>query len=549
MKIFSRLFLRLRPVGLPGAFLIALLQRTPVVRVAVLADEMVASSSVGAVLRSAVAVAASLGAVHALAGATTLSVSSGTSSGITFAAGSSGTVAFGTFGTQSQPASWSISGPFPPGMKFSSGSNSLTAAGTINTPNGVLVLSGTPTTAGSYAMQLVAYEGSNRTLTRSPTYTYTVTVTGNVAPAIVVQPTNQSASVGGLVTLSASASGSPSPTFQWLHNGSNVPGGTSSTLQIGSVQPIDAGIYWAAATNSAGTATTQSVIVGVRTAALVAGNGVILNTDVPHPNGNHYDLVLPTGTAESITNRTQGRTIRTSFIDLNDNIVQVEFAGGGTLSLVFDAPSGPAEPTKYNQPGVSYMKGHAGIVITDAGETTNVSVFSVGRATAFDPTGGYNILFPVSSTNDPANNGSPLFAGQTTPQTDGFANIAFIAISSGNGQFGGVRASNVRFFATKGFTGVYAPGVTFQGPLFIGNIDAFDAATPVIQAGSVSDARITGGNLAQDNSASVQISGISQLKFTDGQSSHGVLQPAQANQGRLTQNGTDVTALVVAPAP
>jgi hypothetical protein len=228
----------------------------------------------------------------------------------------------------------------------------------------------------------------------------------------------------------------------------------------------------------------------------------------------------------------------------------VEFAGHGTLSLVLDASSGPAEPLKYSQPGVSYMKGHAGIVIAGADETTNVTVFSVGRATAFDPTGGFNILLPPSDTNDPANNGSSLFAGQTSLQTDGVADIAFIAISSTNGQFGGVRASNAHLFGTKGLVGVYAPGVTFQGPLFIGDLDAFDAATPVIQVGSVNDARVTGGDLYQDNGKAVQVSGVSQLRFTDGKTSHGVLQPAQTNQARLEQNGADVTGqVVVNPSP
>ena len=37
------------------------------------------------------------------------------------------------------------------------------------------------------------------------------------------------------------------------------------------------------------------------------------------------------------------------------------------------------------------------------------------------------------------------------------AGLAFIAISSTNGKFGGVRASNGSFYATNGLTGVYAP--------------------------------------------------------------------------------------------
>jgi hypothetical protein len=225
--------------------------------------------------------------------------------------------------------------------------------------------------------------------------------------------------------------------------------------------------------------------------------------------------------------------------------VQVEFSGHGSLSLVLDDSTGPAAPVNYNQPSVSYMKGHAGIVIAGADETTNVSVFSVGRATAFDPTGHYDITKPISATNDPATNGNPIFQVQSLPVYDGIADIAFIAILSTDGKFGGLRTANANYFAHRGLTGVYAPGVEFRGPVYIGNIDAFDDANPVIQVGSVTDARITGGDLYQDNHAAVQVSGLTKLKFTAGGDSGGNPLPAKTNHAVLQQDGVDVTAQVV----
>ena len=47
------------------------------------------------------------------------------------------------------------------------------------------------------------------------------------------------------------------------------------------------------------------------------------------------------------------------------------------------------------------------------------------------------------------------------------ADVAVVAISSTNGKFGGLRAANASFFATKGLTGIYAPGIDFAGPVFI----------------------------------------------------------------------------------
>ena len=211
-----------------------------------------------------------------------------------------------------------------------------------------------------------------------------------------------------------------------------------------------------------------------------------------------------------------------SYIDMNDDIVQVEFSGAGTLTLVLDAPTGPALPQKYNQ-NVQYLRGHAGIILTDANATTNLTVFSVGRA--------------VPGSN-PA-----LYRDDVT--YDGMAGLAFIAITSTDGQFGGLRAANANFYATRGLTGVYAPDVRFSGPVFVGEITAVDDATPVLRIGSGGDVRITGGDLSQSNNRAVQVSGISQLKFTAGSSSHGTNFPVQTNQGRLEQDGVDITSQIV----
>ena len=355
-----------------------------------------------------------------------------------------------------------------------------------------------------------------------------MTVAASSVPAI---PTTLTATVGAGATV------------QWQRNGTNVSGATSASLSLASVQSADAGLYGAVVTTG-GTATTQPFIVGVSSAAKVVGTGDELQpVDIRHPNGNIFDQILLSGAAATIT-ADAGQATRVSYIDLTNDIVQIEFSGAGTLSIILDNSFGPAQPANYNQ-AVNYMKGHAGIVIAGADETTNVSAFSVGRATAFDPTGTYNILLAPSATNVPANNGSSLFVGHTTTSYDGLADLAFIAISSTNGKFGGIRAANASFFATKGFTGIYAPGIAFSGPVFIGDINASNSAAPVLVIGSSPDTRITGGDLLQTNGQAVAVAGLTQLKFTAGTTSHGATLPAQVNQAVLRQSGADVTAQVV----
>ncbi|MEO5959555.1 MAG: serine hydrolase, partial [Opitutaceae bacterium] len=174
-----------------------------------------------------------------------------------------------------------------------------------------------------------------------------------------------------------------------------------------------------------------------------------------------------------------------------------------------------------------YMKGHAGIVVTGANATTNLSVFSVGRGNAVN---------------------QAFFRDDVT--YDGLADIAFVAISSADGKFGGLRTANASYFATRGVAGIYAPGVEFGGPVLIGDINAADAATPTLAIGAGADVRIAGGDLFQSNGRAVQVAGLVQLKFTAGGTSHNGALPVQTNKAVLEQNGADVTAQIVAyPAP
>ncbi|MBL9206607.1 MAG: DUF1800 family protein [Opitutaceae bacterium] len=343
------------------------------------------------------------------------------------------------------------------------------------------------------------------------------------AQVVNVPPQSQSVTAGASTILSVGAAGT-ALTYQWQRNGVSIPNGTEPALLILNVQPETTGIY-TVVVSSGTNSVSASAVLALASGAKIIGAGREVGTDIRHPTGNIYDQILLEGTAATIT-ADPGQVTRISYVDLNNDIVQVEFAGAGALTLVLDSPTGPATPILYNQPTVAYMKGHGHITIADANETTNVSVFSVGRANAVN---------------------QALFKSDVV--YDGVADIAFVGVHSTNGKFGGIRTANSSFFAAVGATGVVAPTVQFLGPVFLGDINAFDTASPMLVLGSAADVRITGGDLLQSNSRPVQVGGFSQLRFTDGSTSHGTLIPAQTISGRLVQGAIDMTNTLTGKSP
>ncbi|MBA3848656.1 MAG: hypothetical protein C0502_01515 [Opitutus sp.] len=373
-----------------------------------------------------------------------------------------------------------------------------------------------------------AYIGMDAAPSPWPMHRQNVRRTGrrllSVAPAVSMAPASVSAVLDAPAAVGVEVQGPENMTFQWSRNGVNLNGQTRSTVTFERLTTQNAGVYSVAVDSPLGPVSGGAAIVGPTITAKVNGRGTEVGQNILHPNGNIFDQILLEGDAASFT-ADAGQITRLSYIDANDDIVQVEFSGAGTVSILLDSATPPAPPVKYNQ-AVNYVKGQATIVVVGADETTNLSVFSVGKATAVN---------------------QALFKADTA--YDGRADIACVAIQSPTGRFGGLRTANTRFTATRGLTGVYAPGVNFSGPVFVGDIAASDNASPVLRLGSAGDVRIAGGELLQPNSRAVQVSGITQLRFTAGGDSHGNLLPAKNNRARLEESGIDVTSrIVVNPA-
>jgi hypothetical protein len=335
---------------------------------------------------------------------------------------------------------------------------------------------------------------------------------------IVLPLSDQYVQTGNDATFTVATPATTGATVQWQRNGRNigVPS-TAMSLTVPNVQPTAAGLYTAVVTTATGTTTSQAAVLVPGGRTKIVGDAREIGSDIHHPNGNIYDQMLLTGPAATVQ-ADPGQVTRISFIDLNDDIVQVEFSGQGALTILLDNASGPGAAVKYLQPDIQYMKGHASIIVSNGDESTYVSVFSVGRANALNQS---------------------LFRSDVS--YDGMADIAYLAVASGSLRFGGIFAGNASFTATNGLTGVFAPNLHFWAPVYVGDITAADNADGVFRVHSVGDARITGGDLLQLNNHPVTVEGMGQLLFTGNITSQGVPQSAQPNRAVLQQYGSDVS--------
>ncbi|MSU66688.1 MAG: hypothetical protein EXS38_11430 [Opitutus sp.] len=141
------------------------------------------------------------------------------------------------------------------------------------------------------------------------------------APTVTTQPTSQSVAAGAVATLTIAAAGTP--TFQWRQNGTVIAGATSASLAVSNAQPANAGLYSAIVTNGSGSASSTATILGVTSTVKLVGLGQEFPDIVgPPPNLFIYDQILLGGAAATVK-ADANQILRISFIDLNDDIVQV----------------------------------------------------------------------------------------------------------------------------------------------------------------------------------------------------------------------------------
>ena len=260
---------------MPAAILAVILQRTPAVRIAAAAASYVAESPAASLLKAAAASVAVLGAVDTVAGASTstailvadVALPANVAIGQAF---KMDVTVSGTAVTYAK--SWDVTNTLPPGITVQGATltGNLWIINDATATKGVMTISGTPTTAGTYTFSVNAYMNTSRSgsTTSGSTSIVIVSPTGT-APSISSQPASRMVDAGSSVAFSVSASGSPTPTYQWQKNGAAIAGATKASLIITPVQVSDAGNYTVVVTNTAGSVTSATAMLTVNSVTVV----------------------------------------------------------------------------------------------------------------------------------------------------------------------------------------------------------------------------------------------------------------------------------------
>lgn len=88
-----------------------------------------------------------------------------------------------------------------------------------------------------------------------------------IFPSVSIAPATQTANLGASFTLTATAAGSPTPTYQWYKGTTLLSGQTASTYTVVSATVDDAGDYSVVVTNALGSATSNTATVTVASTA------------------------------------------------------------------------------------------------------------------------------------------------------------------------------------------------------------------------------------------------------------------------------------------
>jgi uncharacterized repeat protein (TIGR01451 family) len=160
----------------------------------------------------------------------------------------------------------------------------------------------------------------------------TSVVPAGTLPSFTLQPTNTIVLLGANASFYASAIGTPAPGYQWVFNGTNIAGATTTALVLTNAQATNIGNYYSVATNAVGPATSSVVHLTVLVAPVM---------QIPGLTGSN--VMIPVSSVAGLTYRLEYKDALTNPVWTP---LPPPIAGSGGTIILLDT-NAPVVPTRF----------------------------------------------------------------------------------------------------------------------------------------------------------------------------------------------------------
>jgi hypothetical protein len=246
--------------------------------------------------------------------------------------------------------------------------------------------------AGNYSLKVYAYHdaGLGGSLESYPLMTGAPKTVqfqlSDMPPAIATQPASRIVRGGTYVTFSPDVVGSLPLQYQWRFRGANIPGATSSDLNLSNVQPSHSGNYSLVVSNHLGSTTSSNAVLTVTCDYSLSSSAAYFNYE-----GGRDSVVMNTGchwtiantnswiTIEGSTNRTGYKTV---YYTVSTNLSTASRVGRVSIAgKTFTVTQGPQLApynlrgktlTMYNSSGNGTLPFRGRYLVVTRGGTNNI---------------------------------------------------------------------------------------------------------------------------------------------------------------------------------
>jgi len=271
-------------------------------------------------------------------------------------------------------------------------------------------------------------------------YGYTLTTPvlihiGSVAPSITSQPVSVTVALGQPATFRVSATGTPSLTYSWFHNGYQMAGADESFITIAATSNTDAGLYSCLISNGEGTVISANATLAVDTYPAITAQPQSLTVT---QGQTAVFLAQASGTPLNLEWLKNGTPIAGA---TNSSLVIANTAATDNATYTLMASNGLAAVTSTG--AVLTVYSAPLIVAQPAGTTVGIgSNFTVSVSAAGYPAIGYQWYFNQLAIAGATN---PVYA-VTAAESTNAGNYAVILTNSGGSVTSSIAAVTVETF-------------------------------------------------------------------------------------------------------